>query len=154
MRQRPHPIIKQVIDRDCHIGERNRAVIKHVISKLRDGYDQFKAMPPEDRRNLMIQCISAHERNRNEYHAVMNCKRRPAGVLPEDMLEAIESSGELTGDQVKVLMRQHSVKIQDLAEKMNVPQKRVREYRSVGLTDNYGIRDVIEGITGCDPGYF
>lgn len=66
-----HPLLRQIIDRDCHVGISNRAVIRHVIAKLRDGYQAFRDMPSEDRRTLMKQCIDIHKANRAEYRAVM-----------------------------------------------------------------------------------
>ena len=48
-----HPIIRQIIDRDCHVSWSNRRVIRHVVSKLRDGQRTFRAMPREDRRTLL-----------------------------------------------------------------------------------------------------
>ena len=66
-----HPIVKQIIDRDCHVGESYRTVIRHVVSKLRDGWKTFCAMPRPDRRLLMRQCIQQHRANRELYRAVM-----------------------------------------------------------------------------------
>jgi len=66
-----HPIIRQIIDRDCHVAESNRKVIRHVISKLRNGMQTFQAMPRDDRRELMQQCIERHRQNREMYAAVM-----------------------------------------------------------------------------------
>lgn len=66
-----HPIVKQIIDRDCHVGISNRAVIRHVISKLRHGYQTFRQMPAEDRKELLRQCVERHRENREEYVAVM-----------------------------------------------------------------------------------
>ena len=66
-----HPIVRQIIDRDCHVGISNRAVIRHVISKLRDGMQTYWSMPRDDRRELLRQCIARHRQNREEYAAVM-----------------------------------------------------------------------------------
>lgn len=68
---RIHPIVRQIIDRDCHVGISNRAVIRHVISKLRDGSRTFRRMPKEQRRELMRQCIARHRQNWEEYVNVM-----------------------------------------------------------------------------------
>jgi len=65
------PIVRQIIDRDCHVGISHRAVIRHVISKLRDGRKTFRAMSREDRRELMRQCVSRHRQNRQMYADVM-----------------------------------------------------------------------------------
>ncbi len=66
-----HPIVKQIIDRDCHVGISDRAVIRHVISKLRYGYQTFREMPTENRKELLRQCVERHRENREEYIAVM-----------------------------------------------------------------------------------
>ena len=64
-----HPIVRQIIDRDCHVSLSNRAVVEHVISKLGQA---FKSMPLTDRHWLFRQCIDIHRANRAEYHAVMH----------------------------------------------------------------------------------
>ena len=66
-----HPIVKQIIDRDCHVAESNRTVIRHVISKLRGGWQTFRSLPKSDRRQLMQQCVQQHHDNRELYRAVM-----------------------------------------------------------------------------------
>ena len=66
-----HPIVKQIIDRDCHVAESNRTVIRHVISKLRRGWQTFRSLPKSDRRQLMQQCVQQHRDNRELYRAVM-----------------------------------------------------------------------------------
>ena len=66
-----HPIVKQIIDRDCHVGESYRTVIRHVVSKLRGGHKTFRGMPRADRRLLMQQCVRQHRANREVYVAVM-----------------------------------------------------------------------------------
>lgn len=66
-----HPIVAQIINRDCHVGCSNRSVIRHVISKLRHGHKTFRAMAKEDRRLLMQQCIAQHRENWELYRAVM-----------------------------------------------------------------------------------
>ncbi len=44
---------------------------RHVISKLKDGYATFRALPREDRREFMLQCIEVHRQNFELYCAVM-----------------------------------------------------------------------------------
>jgi len=66
-----HPIVKQIINRDCHVGESYRWVIRHVVSKLRCGYRTFCELPKAERRSLMQQCIQQHRENRELYRAVM-----------------------------------------------------------------------------------
>ena len=72
-----HLIVRQIIDRDCHVGESNRRVIRHVISKLRDGWQTFRKMPRADRRLLMQQCVQQHRENRELYVAVMYPDYKP-----------------------------------------------------------------------------
>jgi hypothetical protein len=57
-----HPIVKQVVDRQ-HVSASNMAVIKAVVSRLRKGHSTFAAMPREDRRTMMRQCVFAHQKN-------------------------------------------------------------------------------------------
>ncbi len=66
-----HPILKQIIDRDCHVGISNRQVMKHVISRLKHGWHTFRQMPREGRKDLLRQCAERHGQNRQEYIAVM-----------------------------------------------------------------------------------
>lgn len=66
-----HPILRQIIDRDCHVSLTNREVMRHVISKLKDGYRTFRAMPKRDRRDLLRQCIACHRENWRLYVEVM-----------------------------------------------------------------------------------
>ena len=72
-----HPIVKQIIDRDCHVGLPNREVIRHVISRLKDGHATYRAMPRSDRRLLMQQCVQRHRENRELYVAVMYPNYQP-----------------------------------------------------------------------------
>ena len=66
-----HPIVRQIINRDCHVSMSNRDVIRHVVSKLRDGCRTFRSMPRPDRRALMTQCIRQHRENVELYVDVM-----------------------------------------------------------------------------------
>lgn len=66
-----HPIIRQIIDRDCHVAESNRKVIRHVISKMREGMQSFRSMPRADRREFLKQCVERHRQNRELYATVM-----------------------------------------------------------------------------------
>lgn len=72
-----HPIVRLIIDRDCHVGMSHRAVMRHVISRLRNGYRTFRAMPPEDRKELLRQCRDRHRENRELYVAVMYPNYKP-----------------------------------------------------------------------------
>ena len=71
MTTKAHPIIRQIVDRDCHVSASNRAVIRHVVSRLKNKYATFRAMALEHRRSLMRDCIAVHGENRNLYRAVM-----------------------------------------------------------------------------------
>lgn len=72
-----HPIIRQIIDRDCHVGASYRTVIRHVVSKLHGGLIAFRGMPRTDRHLLMQQCIQQHRANRELYLAVMYTSYKP-----------------------------------------------------------------------------
>ncbi len=72
-----HPIVARIINRDCHVGSSYRSVIRHVVSKLRHGQETFRAMPREDRRMLMRQCIQQHRENRKLYQEVMYPSYKP-----------------------------------------------------------------------------
>lgn len=65
------PIIKMIIDRDCHVNLSNKEVIKHVISKMYNGYNSFKEMEKEDRRKFMKMCIHHHKENIELFNFVM-----------------------------------------------------------------------------------
>jgi hypothetical protein len=67
-----HPIVRQIIDRDCHVSLSHRAVMRHVISKLRHGWATFRQMPKADRKELLRQCVQAHRNNRELYRIVMS----------------------------------------------------------------------------------
>lgn len=64
-------IISMIIDRDCHVSWSNRRVIKHVISRLRNGYRTFATMQRAERRRFMQECIRIHHANQKEYRFVM-----------------------------------------------------------------------------------
>ena len=72
-----HPIVRQIIDRDSHVGESYRTVIRHVVSKLRGRHQTFRGMPKADRRLLIQQCIQQHRANRQLYVAVMYPNYQP-----------------------------------------------------------------------------
>lgn len=58
----------------------------------------------------------------------------------------------LSGRDLIRMMRRHRVTIADLAVRIGVTQKRVRELRETGIQNPKVIRDWIEAITGRDPG--
>ena len=57
----------------------------------------------------------------------------------------------MTGKELATLMRRHNVTIRELARRIQIPQKRVRMRRDIGL-DAETARDWIQSITGVDPG--
>jgi hypothetical protein len=143
-----HPIVKQIINRDCHVGESNQTVVRHVISKLKQGYEGFRQMPKADRRMLIAQCIKQHRGNFKEYVEVMSgFTRTVGGKLPVDGLPE-----KLSGPEVVRLMRKHKLTIEQLAFRLGSTMKRVREVRRKGLTRALVVRDWLQAITGEDPG--
>jgi hypothetical protein len=58
----------------------------------------------------------------------------------------------LTGPLLCRLMRRHRVTIPALAQRMQIPQTRIRHIRVHGLADRHAARDWLEAITGQDPG--
>lgn len=71
---RVHPIVRQIIDRDCHVCLTHRQVIRHVVARLKDGYETFRSLPRHERRDLMRQCIARHDENRRLYAEVMRSR--------------------------------------------------------------------------------
>ncbi|MBX3439814.1 MAG: hypothetical protein KF861_20155 [Planctomycetaceae bacterium] len=140
-----HPIIRQIIDRDCHVGESESHVVRHVISKLRNGYQTFRSLSPTERRYFIEQCLLRHRANRRQYVEVMSGFTRTLGKVPA-------AQGSMTGKEVVTLMRKHKQTIASLAFRLGTSQKRVREVRTHGLHDPLAVRDWIEAITDTDPG--
>ncbi len=140
-----HPIIRQIINRDCHVGESNQAVVKHVISKLKGGYEGFRKMDSASRRVFVESCILQHAYNRKEFVEVMSGFTNSIGK-PE------LTKTTLTGAEIVSLMRKHKVTIEQLAFRLGTSQKRVRTIREKGLTCNLAVRDWIQAITMEDPG--
>lgn len=66
-----HPIVRQIIDRDCHVAESDLAVVRYVVCELRDGYATFRGLPKTERRRFIEQYLDVHRANRAEYEAVM-----------------------------------------------------------------------------------
>lgn len=141
-----HPIIKQIIDRDCHVGSSAEEVVRHVISKLRKGYETLRSMPPEDRASLVEQCVQHHRGNLKEYVEVMS------GFIRTLSDVSIPASGSLAGPELVRLMRKHKVTIESLAFRLGTSRKRVRQVRNTKLDDPLAVRDWIQAITGEDPG--
>ena len=144
-----HPIVAQIIDRDCHVSMSNRAVIRHVVSRLKDGYHTFRQMSKPDRRALMRQCVWQHSQNWQLYVDVM--RGRPRSRYDTVTLTA-KVSESLSGVDVCQLMRKHKKTISQLSFLLGVSAKRVREVRASGLQDPLAVRDWYQMITGDDPG--
>ncbi len=143
-----HPIIAQIVDRDCHVSLSNRAVIRHVVSKLRNGHETFRALSKEERKAFMTQCIAQHKQNWELYVSVMSGS--PAPKKPEAKLAELPE--KLTGEDVRRLMRKHKKTIKQLSLLLGISCKRIREVRKSGLDDSLAVRDWLEQITGEDPG--
>ena len=141
-----HPIIKQIIDRDCHVATPAAEVVKHVISKLRNGYETLRAMPQWERDQLVEQCVLHHRGNFKEYVEVMSGFTQTVGANPAKL------PSSLTGAEIVRLMRKHKLTIETLAFRLGTTQKRVRKVRNSKLDDPLAVRDWIQAITGEDPG--
>ena len=124
-----HPIIRQVIDRDCHVGESNRAVVRHVISKLTKGYESYRQLSAKDRCLFIEQCIAHHQANQRLYVEVMNgfptCKR-----AERELVEQFES---VSADELRVLMLENKVTAEYLAFRLGWSRRRVRTACQSGL---------------------
>ena len=143
-----HPIISQIINRDCHVGESNKTVVRHVISKLKHGIESFRKMTLDERTIFIDQCIFQHRYNYKEYVEVMSGFTRTTAKRDSEK----DHLGPLTGEQIVALMRKHKTTIEQLAFRQGVPVKRVREIREQGLDEAPVVRDWIKAISGEDPG--
>lgn len=143
-----HPIIRQIIDRDCHVSWTPSEVIRHVVSKLKRGFDQFREMTLEQRQSLIDQCLQQHSSNQRLYVEVMTGFFKT--TAPRPRLRNLPTS--LKGSEIVGLMRRHKTTISKLAQRMGMTQQRIRQVRESGLSDPLAIRDWIQGITGEDPG--
>lgn len=141
-----HPIIKQIIDRDCHVATPAKEVVRHVISKLRKGYETLRAMPQTDRDQLVEQCVQHHQGNFKEYVEVMTGFTHTVGKDDSKL------PSTLTGAEIVTLMRKQKVTIKAIAFRLGVTMKRVRKARLSGLQCALSVRDWIEAIAGEDPG--
>ena len=142
-----HPIISQIVNRDCHVGTDAKSVVQHVVAKLRNGAAALRAMTPTDRRKLIDDCIVQHRHNWKEYVEVMSGFTNTTGSQA-----GVEFQSSLTGKKVTSLMRKHKMTIEQLAFRLGTSMKRVRQIRESGLTDPLAVRDWIQAITGVDPG--
>ena len=144
-----HPIVSQIVNRDCHVGSDAKSVVQHVVAKLRNGVGTLRAMTPVDRRKLIDDCIVQHRHNWKEYVEVMSGFTHTTGPHA-----AAEHPSSLTGKKVTSLMRKHKMTIEQLAFRLGTSMKRVRQIRESGLTDPLAVRDWIQAITGVDPVQF
>lgn len=64
-------MIQRIIRRDCHVSLSNRAVIKHVISRLKHKRSTWLSMSRIDRKAFMRDCIKVHAENCSLYARVM-----------------------------------------------------------------------------------
>ena len=116
-----HPIFSQIINRDCHVGESNKTVVRHVIAKLKHGIESFRKMTLDERTSFIEQCISQHRYNYREYVEVMSGFTRTTANSDSDK----EHLGPLTGKQLVALMRKHKTTIEQLAFRQGASVKRI-----------------------------
>lgn len=143
-----HPIIRQIINRDCHVCMLVTEVIRHVVSKLRGGYEQLRNGGTEYRELFVKQCALQHRLNQKLYIEVisgMRLTRAPEPVVPRPPLR-------MSGREVVSLMRKYGVTIRELSVRSKISMKRIREVRTVGLDSPNVVRDWIQMIAGVDPG--
>lgn len=146
-RSNGHPVVQHVIDRDCHVLTPNTEVVRHVISRLKNVYETFRAMSKVEREFLIEQAIRHHRRNQQNYFAGFDF---PKSEGDGDEKENVPS--ELSGSDLVSLMRKHRVSPGALAFRLGISKKRVCAKRRSGLQDALTVRDWIEAITGIDPG--
>lgn len=144
-----HPIVQQVIDRDCHVSMSNREVVRHVISKLRGGYHTFRAMKKHDRRRLIEDCLTRHRANWLLYASVMSGSAAKGHCRANGYAAGPRS---LTGADIIELMRTNRVSIAGLAFRLGTTERRVRHVRQHGLVNLLAVRDWMGAIRGGDPG--
>jgi len=60
--------------------------------------------------------------------------------------------GRLQGNHMETLMRCYRMGIRELAQRLDVPMRRVRQVRAEGVQGEAYVRDWIQGVTGLDPG--
>lgn len=141
-----HPIIKQIIDRDCHVGTPTHEVVRHIISKLKKGYDSYRALLADERAMLVVQSARHHRSNFKLYVEVMSGFSKTVGE------GNTRFPSSLSGKEIVGLMRKHRVSIRSLAFRLGTTLNRIREVRSEGLQCPLAIRDWLQAITGDDPG--
>lgn len=141
-----HPIIRQIIDRDCHVATSSREVVQHVISRLKSGNATFQAMSAGDRSLFVEQCVTHHRANFTQYVEVMS------GFTRTTKDSQLWLATSLSGKELITVMRKNRVTIRELSERMSIPMKTIRARRETGIDDPHVLRDWIQAITGRDPG--
>lgn len=144
-----HPIVRQIIDRDCHVSMSGSDVVRHVLSKLRNGYATFRSLSKADRRQLIADCLQSHHNNWQLYATVMGGSTSTNGLKRGG---DGDPPSTLSGRDVVSLMRKHKRTIKGLAFQLGTTQKRVRQIRERGLESALAVRDWLQAITGNDPG--
>ncbi len=142
-----HPIIRQIIERDCHVGESNRVVIRHVISKLRDGYTTFRRMEASDRREFIEQCLSVHRANIKLYVEVM--AGSPATKKRERELSAQVQS--VSGDELVAMMKEHGKSVPYMAFRLGASVDEIGQARKSGLDDPETIFRWLDALSDDEP---
>jgi len=141
-----HPIIRQIIDRDCHVGESYQSVIRHVVSKLKNGYESFRQLSKVDRKSLIEQCIAQHTANRRLYAEVMNgfpATRR----IEADLLHHIEN---VAGAELVSMMREHNKTEAFMAFRLGWSTRRIQSACNSGLTNPGSIKDWLQALAEDD----
>lgn len=64
-----NPIIRHLVG-NCHVGMSDTAVIRHIISRLKEGYKTWKGLDKEQRKKFMRQAVYCHRENQGLYHYV------------------------------------------------------------------------------------
>ena len=62
-------MVSQIVGR-CHVAESNRKVLRYFISRLKDGYQTWRALTRKQRRYWMRQVFAEHKANRDLYRDV------------------------------------------------------------------------------------
>ncbi len=63
-------MFRRIVDR-CSVNESDRAVIKYVISRLKNGYGTWRALDQKTRKQYMREVIAIHRENQNLYISIM-----------------------------------------------------------------------------------
>ncbi len=141
-----HPIIRQIIDRDCHVGECNRVVVRHVIAQLKNGNETFRRMPKAERRKFVEQCLAQHAANRRLFSEVMT--GFPATRKREQEL-AKQTQG-VSGTELVSLMNEHGKSTDFMAFRLGITLRKVRQARICGLTGAVSIGQWIRALATDD----